>query len=109
MPDFRQRHRMVQGYGPCSISCSRRGIRRSTPGQGTACRAAAAERKDAMASVRLTLLTVACVTGVALVTAVAQPAQGMRQGAPMYDTKSEGTFTGTVEAVENVTPAGAGR
>lgn len=62
-----------------------------------------------MASVRLTILTVACVTGVALVTAVAQPAQGMRQGAPMYDTKSEGTFTGTVEAVENVTPAGAGR
>jgi hypothetical protein len=34
---------------------------------------------------------------------LAQPAQGRGQGAPMYDRKTEATFSGTVEAVVNIT------
>jgi hypothetical protein len=39
----------------------------------------------------------------------AQRGQGGRGGGPMYDTKTEATFTGSVESVETVTPQGAGR
>lgn len=54
--------------------------------------------------------TMAGLVAVGLVSAMnAQPGQGGRQGGPMYDTKTEATFTGTVEAVENVTPQGRGR
>ena len=34
---------------------------------------------------------------------LAQPAQPGRQAAPMYDMKTEASFAGTVDAVENVT------
>ena len=42
--------------------------------------------------------------------ALAQPPQAPPQPAPMYDTKTEAKFNGTVEAVEKVTgPARSGR
>jgi len=41
---------------------------------------------------------------------LAQPAQRGRQSAPMYDVKTEASFAGTVDAVENVTrPDRSGR
>jgi hypothetical protein len=37
---------------------------------------------------------------------LAQPGQGRRQGTPVYDTKTEATLNGTIEAVETIEPAG---
>ena len=61
-----------------------------------------------MASSRHRLLIVAMCLAMsgAVSTVLAQPPQGKGQGTPMYDTKTEAKLTGTVEAVENVTPPG---
>jgi hypothetical protein len=48
------------------------------------------------------------VATVAVSAALAQPGEGRRQGGPMYDSRTETRVTGTVEAVENVTPQGRG-
>jgi hypothetical protein len=53
------------------------------------------ERQDQIAAY---LVTSGVVSGV-----LAQPAQRGCQGAPMYDMKTEASFAGTVDAVENVT------
>lgn len=57
------------------------------------------------------LTVAACLVAFGGVASVfAQPAQMTRQRAPMYDTKTEARFTGTVEAVETVAgPARSGR
>jgi hypothetical protein len=58
------------------------------------------------ASTQRVAIALVCIVGLfGLREASAQRGQG-GGGGPMYDTKTEATFTGTVDAVENVTPPG---
>lgn len=53
---------------------------------------------------RVVIVAVAFVASGVVSTVLAQPAQRRGQNAPMYDKKTEATFSGTIEAVEDITP-----